>query len=285
MTKHILMAVLAITVVGGAAFANGTQEAPPASAAEGTTVGPGFGYGSRGARGFDMGMGMGTMLADNLVEDEGVLVTGVIDDSAAHAAGLERGDVILEMDGQEVSTVAEIHQVIATKRAGQDVELRVRSGDAIDSVTVTLDDRYNMPALGVRGQSEPGARAATMPFGAFPVRILDVVEGSPAAAAGIEAGYLITGIDGEIAAGETITVHYADVDLGASFQVAAQEIETTELTVGEENGAPYIGVRYQPLGGRGGFGAQGGGSRGGRGMTGGFGARGGGPRGGGPRGR
>jgi membrane-associated protease RseP (regulator of RpoE activity) len=309
MTKRILMGILALTVAGGAAFANGTQEAPGGAQTPGGTAtpaqpgwerpgvegsraigAPGFHHMGPGARGF----GMGTVLADNLVEDEGVLITGVIDDSAAQAAGLDRGDVILEMDGQEVSTVADLHDVITTKRAGEDVDLRVRSGNEVDTVTVTLDDRFNMPPLGIRGQSEPGSRtAAFMRF--FPVRILDVADGSPAAAAGIEAGYLITGIEGDIATGETITVHYANVDLGASGRFTDADVETTELTVGEQDGAPYIGVRYQPLGfGRGpgaggpgragraatpgGFGPRGGGFSGG-------GFRGGGPRGGVPRGR
>jgi serine protease Do len=69
-------------------------------------------------------------IADQLgVEaDVGVLVTAVEPSSAADAAGLRRGDLILEVDRTEVKTAAELQERLA--KAGDRALLLVRRGDA-----------------------------------------------------------------------------------------------------------------------------------------------------------
>ena len=223
-TKRLAFATVIALLSSGMLFANGAQEIPAPMAADG--------------------------VQNEVVQDDGVLVTAVLEDSAAEQAGLRRGDVILSMNGTAVSTPYELSSRISEMRAGDQLDLRVRSGDETASVTVTLDDRYNMPPLGVRAHPEPGS-FARRPMGPGAYRILAVEEGSPADDAGMEAGYIVTGIDGEIAPGETITVSYLDSAIGASrfgFDGSKEEPETAALTVGEQDGGAYIGVRYQQIG-------------------------------------
>jgi serine protease Do len=62
----------------------------------------------------------------------GVMVERVYKGSAGAQAGLEMGDVILEVDGREVSSSNELQSIVATYRANDNVELTVfRDGEKL----------------------------------------------------------------------------------------------------------------------------------------------------------
>lgn len=56
----------------------------------------------------------------------GVLVAQAVPGGSAEKAGVKDGDVILAIDGREISAAAELQAVIATKRVGDKVALRVK---------------------------------------------------------------------------------------------------------------------------------------------------------------
>ncbi len=70
--------------------------------------------------------------------DKGVYITSVSEGSAAEKAGLKRGDIIIEVDGQNVATVAQINAIRNTKRAGDELDMTFYRGDDRKSVTLTL---------------------------------------------------------------------------------------------------------------------------------------------------
>ena len=55
------------------------------------------------------GPGLGLRVADN--KDGGALVGGVKEDSPAARAGLQAGDVVVELSGVPVNTVADLEQI------------------------------------------------------------------------------------------------------------------------------------------------------------------------------
>jgi serine protease Do len=55
--------------------------------------------------------------------DEGVLVLGVNEDSAAEDAGLQTGDVIVSVDGEAVDSTVELHEVLAEFEPGDEVAI------------------------------------------------------------------------------------------------------------------------------------------------------------------
>ena len=72
--------------------------------------------------------------------EAGVMVSAVAEESAAEAAGLRLGDVIYEVDGEPVRSLAELRELIAGAGVGNTSELRV-ARDGAELELETLIDR------------------------------------------------------------------------------------------------------------------------------------------------
>ena len=73
--------------------------------------------------------------------DEGAVITEVVPGSAADDAGLETGDVIIEIDGDEVTESSQVREKILDKEPGDEVEIVIiRDGDE-QTVEATLGER------------------------------------------------------------------------------------------------------------------------------------------------
>ena len=76
----------------------------------------------------------------NLAVDAGALIVSVSSGSPADDVGLRAGDVITEMDGEDITTAAELSLDIASHQIGDEVEIVYYRGDAQESVTATLEE-------------------------------------------------------------------------------------------------------------------------------------------------
>lgn len=85
--------------------------------------------------------------ADKLGWDEprGVRVTGTILDSPAAMAGLENGDIILSLDGQEVENIDRFRERVGGRGAGADIPLRIRRSDKELTLRARLGERPPEP--------------------------------------------------------------------------------------------------------------------------------------------
>ena len=70
----------------------------------------------------------------------GVYITEVEEGSAADKAGLKTGDIIIRIDGEEVSTYSELTAKKNQHKAGETVELTFVRNGSEEKVTVTLDE-------------------------------------------------------------------------------------------------------------------------------------------------
>ena len=104
--------------------------------------------------------------AFNVSAQQGAFVSEVIPNSAAEKAGLKAGDVITAMNGQKISSFAEMRAKIATSGAGKELP-------ALDGATLN-----NYDAKGVKG-----------------VEISKVQPNSMAAQRGLKSGDIIIGIN------------------------------------------------------------------------------------------
>lgn len=70
--------------------------------------------------------------------DHGILIAEVVAGSPADAAGLEMGDVITAIEGQEISDARALLQAITSHQIGQEVEITYYRGETEATTTVTL---------------------------------------------------------------------------------------------------------------------------------------------------
>ncbi|HPO64060.1 MAG TPA: Do family serine endopeptidase [Candidatus Kapabacteria bacterium] len=97
---------------------------------------------------------------------EGALVHNILKDSPAEKAGVESGDVILEVDGKKISTSNELQSTIVMKRAGDKVNLTIwRDGKKINK-TVKLEprDKDTEIASATKGDEEKEEVSSSVDF-------------------------------------------------------------------------------------------------------------------------
>jgi len=113
--------------------------------------------------------------------------------SPADAAGLEKGDLIVEVAGQKVKTQAQLKQQLGRLYAGDKLRVVVQRGGKQIDCELTLVDKlppYEEPLLGVL----PLRPADDAKIDGILIRY--VYPGSPAETAGLQSGDLITSLNG-----------------------------------------------------------------------------------------
>jgi S1-C subfamily serine protease len=73
--------------------------------------------------------------------DGGILVSGLVPNGPAEAAGLKEGDVILEVDREEVASREELYRAIWKRRAGEVLTLTVARDDRRHTIEILSADR------------------------------------------------------------------------------------------------------------------------------------------------
>ena len=165
-----------------------------------------------------------------LKEERGVEVTAVEEDSPAGRAGLRKGDVVLEMNGQRVEGVEQFVRMVREMPVGREAKLQVSRNGEVQTLTAKVAQRKSWTFPGDRAVVIPaipggnGMPRATMPdmpratmswrngslgveaealkggFAEFfgvkqGVLIRSVSKGSPAEKAGLKAGDVIVRVN------------------------------------------------------------------------------------------
>jgi len=86
------------------------------------------------------------------VEDgEGALVTEVEEDMPAYKAGLKAGDVIVEVDGEEIEDTGELREIISEKEEGDKVEIKVIRDRKTTTFEVEIEEGKEWSASDLSG--------------------------------------------------------------------------------------------------------------------------------------
>jgi serine protease Do len=139
-------------------------------------------------------------------EFTGALVGGVSPDSPAQKAGLNNGDIILELNGKPVADANELRMSVSMMAPGTAVNLKVLRNGADRNLTATLGELPTEHASAEKGSGENHselsgisvqnldanlARQLGVPAGTSGVVVANVDPSSAAADAGIERGDVI----------------------------------------------------------------------------------------------
>src|SRR6185369_7161308 len=81
----------------------------------------------------------------------GVGVTQVIKDSPADKAGLRKDDVILRLDGENVSSVRKLNRLVSELSPDQSVRVSISRGGSEQEITATIAKRSNTMAQNLLG--------------------------------------------------------------------------------------------------------------------------------------
>jgi len=139
--------------------------------------------------------------------DKGVLIADVVQESPAHKAGLQPGDIILDFDGKKVEGPPDLQRAVGLTNPGKAVQVKIwrdRGEQQLEVKIVETPDEGQVLRSAARGKSLLGleVRAITPELArqlglrnAEGVQVSRVEDGSPAEEAGIQRGDVIREIN------------------------------------------------------------------------------------------
>jgi serine protease Do len=161
-----------------------------------------------------MGIGISDVTPDNakffhVDNNEGAVVTQVEDDSPASKAGLKVGDVIVKVNGEQVSDASQLQIEVGQKQPGTNIKLDVLRDGKTETIPVTLEEmgshdqgikeasNGNKPrwGLGLEDLTPDTRQQIQAPSGVHGAVVEQVQPGSPADNAGLQRGDVITEVD------------------------------------------------------------------------------------------
>ncbi len=80
---------------------------------------------------------LGLLMNDN-EEDDGIVVEEIFPGMPAAKAGLQKGDVILKIDGHQVDEPKDLREILMKKKGGDKVDVVIKRGDAEKTLTLDL---------------------------------------------------------------------------------------------------------------------------------------------------
>ena len=142
----------------------------------------------------------------NLGAVKGVLITGIVPDGAAEAAGLKENDVIIEFDGVDVNTTSELQVQVGKHRPGDKATvtfLRKGKETTVPIVLKNVAGNTSVVTADMNGETVFGARVAALGSSDkremnvdYGVKVVELNEGK-FKDLGIKKGYVILSVNGK----------------------------------------------------------------------------------------
>jgi serine protease Do len=141
-----------------------------------------------------------------LRETEGALVADVVEGSPADKAGIKRGDIIIEVDGEKIDEINKLSRFVATLNVGKEAKIKIIRDGKESTLKVIIGEFPEKEIVASKGEVReklgmvvqnltPDIARQFGYIGEKGVLVTDVVAGSPADEAGIKQGDLIKEIN------------------------------------------------------------------------------------------
>lgn len=191
------------------------------------------------------GLGEEELKALNL--EEAVRLDGIVDGSAAEAAGLREGDIVLSIGGERVGSFAEVAGVVRKNEPGTEVEIVFNRNGEQQTTTAKLGSQHipgkgyewrevSRAYLGVKGRNADVAGGPGEVKGAY---LTEIVQNTPAAMGGLREGDIIVSMAGEaIGSFEELGQVIRSREAGEEVEVEVIRNgtrETLNVTLGEQH--------------------------------------------------
>jgi len=175
--------------------------------------------------------------------EEGALISGVMNDSPAEKAGLEARDIVLEFNGEKIKEMRNLPKEVAQSKVGKNYEMKVWRDGKVKTITIKTEpfpsDDEEVASREPEEQSEPemdellGAEMATLSdANRRQYRIADSVE-----------GVLITSVErGGAAAKNNIRTGDVIVQFGSDKDIQSPEQVTKVLKAAKKDEQDSVAV-------------------------------------------
>jgi regulator of sigma E protease len=166
----------------------------------------------------------------SVIASDGLMVHSVVENSPAEEAGIEPGDIILEIDGQPVHRRGDVQDIVNSAEEGEEITLLLlRNGQE--------EERTLKPEL------DPESQQLKIGAWLWWNMVSQVDEGSPAYEAGIRPGDTILTIGGQLI--------YSDESISSAlhFIEEGEELNLVLLREGKETSLTLTNVGYETLSG------------------------------------
>ncbi len=136
--------------------------------------------------------------------DYGAIIVDVAKDSAAAEAGLKRGDLIIEVNGEKIDDANKLKTVIGSKAPGEKVKVRYERNKKIYTATVKLKERPESTSvgsekeflgLGLKELDDKTRRMYNIPKDVEGLLVTEVEPDSKAEKAGFKRGDIIEAVE------------------------------------------------------------------------------------------
>ncbi len=141
----------------------------------------------------------------NMDRPEGALVADVVEDSPASRAGVEQGDVILEVDGNLIKSPGSIRNEVMLKEPGKVVTLKINRNGKIKYIKVELgsyskssqmmSENAQLLGITVENLTPDNVKRFKLTSNDEGVVITDVKQGSMGARIGLKPGFIVLSLN------------------------------------------------------------------------------------------
>ncbi len=129
--------------------------------------------------------------------ESGALITNIVPESAAEEAGLEVGDIIVEVNEKKVDNASELRNMIGLLRSGDEVAIKYVRNSKTRSTNALLGraQAEQLTGADIHSGLEGAVFAAASTTSDRGVEVAEVAQGSPAAQRGLHPGDIITAVN------------------------------------------------------------------------------------------